>query len=247
MKTFVTMDEISHRGGVFGAVSILAEIFDSPLPEVDPNGEPIDDWLGLFRGSVYGELFIPNTSEVNYHFADDETKRVVTAQEFVAWQLANADPTLIYYIVNKVDGQKILRTSVFKESEEDTDLEWGNKVYAAGWLSSAEDDWLNEYAEHSMEDGLEFIRMCLDQRKLAFSYALAECVLNEYSGLGNAAWFEGNLIDNFDLKESYSDWDVRIMCVSRGTMHPYIERGVYHLSMDDCMVEYFGVRNYDEK
>ena len=41
------MNEIQRRGGRFWNVSTVAELFDSPLPTNDSNGNEIEDWQDL--------------------------------------------------------------------------------------------------------------------------------------------------------------------------------------------------------
>ena len=59
-----TMNEIQRQGGRFWNVSTVAELFDSPLPTNDPNGNELEDWQDLFRTSFLGEIFVPESDEV---------------------------------------------------------------------------------------------------------------------------------------------------------------------------------------
>ena len=68
------MNEIQYRGGRFWNVSTVAELFDSPLPTNDPNGNDIEDWQDLFRTSVLGEIFVPEADEVFSVFRTAKTK-----------------------------------------------------------------------------------------------------------------------------------------------------------------------------
>ena len=92
-----TMNEIQRRGGRFWNVSTVAELFDSPLPTHDPNVNEIEDWQDLFRTSVLGEIFVPETDEVFFSLSNSEEKNVVSPLEFVAWQIDNASAEFIYY------------------------------------------------------------------------------------------------------------------------------------------------------
>jgi hypothetical protein len=88
--------------------------------------------------------------------------------------------------------------------------------------------------------------MCKSEKPMELAFALAECVLDERFGITCADYLEEDFTENFDARDAYSDWDVKIMCVARGRMFPYIEPGNSHLAMDDYKVFYYGVRNYDE-
>ena len=100
-----TINEIQRQGGRFCNVSTVAELFDSPLPTNDPNGNELEDWQDLFRTSFLGEIFVPESDEVFFSLSDSEQKNVVSPLEFVAWQIDKASAEFIYYLINKVDGQ----------------------------------------------------------------------------------------------------------------------------------------------
>ena len=81
---------------------------------------------------------------------------------------------------------------------------------------------------------------------MELAFALAECLLDDDFGIVCPDHLEKDLTENFDARHSYSSWDVKLMCVAKGRMFPYLEVGSSHLIMDDCKVFYYGVRNYDE-
>ena len=95
-----SMNKIQRQGGRFWNVSTVAELFDSPLPTDDPNGNDIEDWQDLFRTSVLGEIFVPESDEVFFSYSNSEEKNVVSPLEFVAWQIDNASAEFIYYLIN---------------------------------------------------------------------------------------------------------------------------------------------------
>jgi len=239
------MNEVQRRGGRFWNISTVAEMFDSPLPQNDPNGNAIEDWQDLFRTSVLGEIFVPEADEIFFSFSNSEEKNDVSAMEFVAWQIDNASPEFIYYLINKVDGQSIVR-AIYPEANEEEPKQWQEIQFDEYWLSDAEESWLNEYDSDSYTTAIHFIKMCKSEKPLELAFALAECVLDQRSGITCADHLEEDLTENFDARDAYSDWDVKIMCVAKGRMFPYIEPGNSQLAMDDYKVSYYGVRNYDE-
>jgi hypothetical protein len=239
------MLEIQRRGGRFWNVSLLAELFEAPLPAVDAAGNSIEDWSGLFRSSEIGELFIPTTDKVSFAFTGEEEEHKVSSLEFVAWQLHHASPEMIYHLINKVDGQSIAK-EIYSDADEEMPKSWRGIEFAEYWLSDAEETWLNEYEKDSYTIALDFIRMCQDEKPLALALCLAECILDENFGLTCPEYFEADLSEDFSTRNVYAVWDVKIMCVAKGRMFPYVEAGGSHLIMDDCKVFYYGVRNYDE-
>lgn len=239
------MNEIQRQGGRFWNVSTVAELFDSPLPTDDPNGNDIEDWQDLFRTSDLGEIFVPETDEVFFSYSNSEEQNVVSTLEFVAWQIDNASAEFIYYLINKVDGQSIVR-EIYPEANEEQPKNWQEIQFDEYWLSDAEESWLNEYDRDSQSTAMKFIEMCKSEKPLELAFALAECVLEGNFGITCADHLEEDFTENFDARDAYSDWDVKIMCVAKGRMFPYIEPDSSHLAMDDCKVSYYGVRNYDE-
>lgn len=239
---FDTMTEIQKRGGRFWGVTYLAELFEAPIPEYDSEGNQISSWSDLFRTSPLDEFFIPSSQEVSFCFTDDETSRTVSSEEFVAWQVKNASPLTLYYIINKVDGHSILR-DLYPDEEH---LEWNGITLDDGWVSEAEELWLSEYDADSITKGLNVLKLCQSEKSEEFSTSLAKYILDEQFGLGCEEYFEADLSEDFSNKESYENWSVQIMCVAKGRMFPYLEAGNSHLIMDDYKVFYYGVRNYDE-
>lgn len=240
-----TMLEIQRRGGRFWDVSLLAELFNAPLPRVDAIGEAINDWSGLFRSSEIGEIFIPTSAEVSFAYTDEEEGHKVSSIEFVAWQLVNAKPEFIYYLINKVDGQSIVH-EIYDDVDEEKPKSWEGIEFEEYWLSTAEEIWLNEYDEDSFSYAVDFIRMCKAERPLQLAFSLAKCILDENFGLACFEHFEADLTEDFSATSAYTDWSVKIMCIARGRMFPYLEAGNSHLIMDDYKVFYYGVRNHDE-
>lgn len=242
---FDTMNEIQRRGGRFWGIDYFAEIFDAPLPTSDPNGNEIEDWLDLFRTSDIGQIFVPTSDKVHFCFADDETKRTVSSHEFVAWQIFNASSVFIYYLINKIDGQEVGQ-EIYPEIDEEQPRSWIGKALPEYWLSTAQEDWLNEFSVDSFQDGLDFIEMCRSEKPIEFSFNLAEKVLDKSTGICNQIWLEDDLSQDFDAKEKYDDWAVKVMCVAEGKFFPYLEKELSNLFMDDYKILYYGVRNYDE-
>lgn len=240
-----TMNEIQKRGGRFLGVSLLAEIFDSPLPTEDEMGNEIASWEDLFRSSEWGEIFVPQTKTVFYCFDDDETEREVSSAEFVAWQILNATENFLYHLINKVEANDIA-SKIYEDESVPFPQEWNGKSLPEDWPFVDSESWLSEYEEDSLSEGLDVIRILKNDRPIEFSFMLADAVLDEDYGIVAEDWFEVDLSEGFDQKVNYDEWDVKIMCVAKGRMFPYLEADSYNLMMDDSRISNYFIRNHDE-
>ena len=242
---FDIMTKAMTSGAEFSNVTHFAEIFDNPLMNVTDDGDPIESWEDLFWHSEWGGIFVPTKKLVSVKFKDDGFESSVSNREFVAWQIRHSNEYLIYYIINKVDGSDVA-PELYADFDNEERQSWNGTNLPEYWVSEAEQDWLNEYNPESIEEGLDFIKRCKQEKPIDFAFYIADCILDEHHGLTTSQWYEADLSDNINDRSRYDDWSVKIMCVATGKFFLEIEAGFSDILITESRVYSYFVRNYDE-
>ena len=242
---FDVMTKAMERGAEFSNVTHFAEIFDNPLMSETEDGDAIENWEDLFERSEWGGIFVPTHNQVSVKFKDDGSEGLVSDREFVAWQILHSSDYLVYYLINKIDGSTVAQ-ELYDDLNNDQPQTWDGVALPEYWVSDAEEDWLNEYNPESIAEGVSFIKRCKQEKPIDFAFHLADCILDEHCGLTNSEWYEADLSEDFDDRERYDDWSVKIMCVAVGKFLTEIDVGSSNMMISDSKVYSYSVRNYDE-